>query len=144
MTEIIIKLAESEAEFQGAFNVRARVFVQEQEIPPEEELDEADEAAIHAVALHQGRVVGTGRLVLGNRGQGRIGRMAVEKEFRRRGTGTRILAFLEESARAQGSCWSALHAQEYVKNFYVERGYRVHGEPFLEVDIRHIEMRKRL
>ena len=121
-----------------------RVFVQEQQIPAEEELDEADNTAIHAIAVHRGRAVGTGRLILREDGQAQIGRMAVDEDFRRQGTGGRILLFLEEEARARGCRQSLLHAQEYVKNFYARHGYREHGDIFLEVDIPHIEMRKEL
>ncbi len=121
-----------------------RVFVQEQQIPAEEELDEADNIAIHAIALHRGRAVGTGRLILREDGQAQIGRMAVDEDFRRQGTGGRILLFLEAEARARGCRRSLLHAQEYVKNFYAQHGYQEHGDTFLEVDIPHIEMRKEL
>ena len=142
--DLTIKLVETEAEFQGAVEVRMRVFVQEQQIPAEEELDEADNTAIHAVALCQGRIIGAGRLILRDDGWAQIGRMAVDGDFRRQGTGGRILLFLEEEARARGCRRSLLHAQEYVKNFYAQHGYREHGDIFLEVDIPHVEMRKLL
>ena len=144
MNEITVKLVETKAEFLLALAVRHRVFVTEQQIPAEEELDEADNTAVHAIALHRGRIVGTGRLVLQDDKSARIGRMAVEKEFRHQGAGGRILKLLEEEARVRGFRWSIIHAQEYVKNFYARREYREHGETFLEVDIPHVEMRKRL
>ncbi len=144
MDTIVVKQVESEAEMESAVAVRFRVFVSEQSIPPEEELDEADATATHSIALHGGRVVGAGRLVLREDGYAQIGRMAVDKEWRRRGVGSLILGFLEESARAQGRTQSLLHAQEYVKSFYAAHGYREHGEVFLEVEIPHLEMRKQL
>ena len=58
--ELVVKLVENEDEFEGAIAVRFRVFVAEQSIPPEEELDEDDATAIHAIALVHGQVVGTG------------------------------------------------------------------------------------
>ncbi len=140
--ELIVKLAETDAERQGAVAVRMRVFVDEQKIPAEEELDEADATAVHAVAVHEGTVVGAGRLVDLGGGAGQIGRMAVDREFRRQGTGGRILLFLEEQGRAGGMTSFILHAQEYVKSFYARHGYAQHGAVFLEVDIPHVEMRK--
>ncbi len=140
--DLIVKLAETEEERQGAVAVRMRVFVDEQQIPAEEELDDADATAVHAVALHDSRVVGTGRLIDLGGGAGQIGRMAVDKEFRRRGTGGRILLFLEEQGQGRGMTGFILHAQEYVKSFYALHGYVEHGETFLEADIPHIEMRK--
>ncbi|MDA0734722.1 MAG: GNAT family N-acetyltransferase [Chloroflexi bacterium] len=144
MDEITVKFVETESELEGAVNVRMRVFVVEQQIPPEEEMDDADATATHAVALHGGQIIGTGRLLYRDDGGVQIGRMAVDRQFRRQGVGGRILAFLEEEARTQGASSCLLHAQEYVKAFYAGSGYVEHGELFLEADIPHIEMRKEL
>ena len=147
MTEldsVIVKQVGCEAELEAAIGVRFRVFVDEQSIPPEEELDEADATATHAIAICQGKVVGTGRVVWGDDGNAQIGRMAVDAQWRRKGVGGEILKFLEDSARKQGLTRSVLHAQEYVKSFYAAHGYQQHGDTFLEVDIPHVEMRKEL
>ena len=141
---LTIKLVETEAEMEAAMGVRFRVFVAEQAVPAEEELDDADATAIHAVAFYQGQVVGTGRLVQQDDGNAQIGRMAVDQTWRRRGIGDQILRFLEEEARAQGLRRCVLHAQEYVKSFYAAHGYQEQGDTFLEVNIPHIEMRKEL
>jgi predicted GNAT family N-acyltransferase len=77
--ELVVKLVENEDEFEGAIAVRFRVFVAEQSIPPEEELDEDDATAIHAIALVHGQVVGTGRLVSRDDGDGQVGRMAASQ-----------------------------------------------------------------
>ena len=147
MDDIEVKLVETEADLEGAINVRMRVFVVEQQIPAEEELDEADATATHAIALCQGRVIGTGRMLVmeeDEEGTCRIGRMAVDQEWRRHGVGGRILECLEAEARVQGITTCLLHAQEYVKDFYAGHGYREQGEVFLEVDIPHVEMVKDL
>ena len=144
MQEVLVKRVESEAEMEGAIGVRFRVFVSEQSVPPEEELDEADATATHAIALSEGTIIGTGRLLRQDGVTAIIGRMAVDREWRRRGVGGQILLFLEEEARAQGYRQSVLHAQEYVKSFYASHGYAEHGDVFLEVNIPHIEMRKPL
>ena len=65
MDEVEVKLVETEAELEGAIGIRMRVFVIEQAIPAEEELDQADATATHVLARYQGQVIGTGRLVLG-------------------------------------------------------------------------------
>ena len=144
METVEIKQVETEAELEAAIAVRFRVFVGEQSIPPEEELDEADATAAHAIALCQGEVVGTGRLIVMNDTEAHIGRMAVDSSWRRRGIGGQILKFLEQSARDQGMKGCVLHAQEYVKGFYAAHGYHQQGDPFLEVKIPHVEMRKAL
>ena len=63
MKDLVVKLAETEEERRAAFALRLQVFVREQGVPPEEELDAEDERATHALALVGGRPVGTGRLV---------------------------------------------------------------------------------
>ena len=140
-SEITVKVVETEEELDAAIGVRFRVFVEEQQVPPEEELDAYDAAATHAVAVHQGLAVGTGRVIL-DKDSARIGRMAVDREWRRHGIGGLLLLFLEEEARNQGATSFVLHAQEYVKSFYAAHGYQEYGEVFLEVDIPHVEMRK--
>ena len=143
-SDIIVKIVETETELETAIDVRFRVFVAEQHVPPEEELDEEDASATHVIALHHGSTVGTGRLLARDPAIAVIGRMAVDQSWRRQGVGGLILDFLEEEARAQGLRRSVLHAQEYVKNFYAAHGYQQHGDTFLEVDISHVEMRKEL
>ena len=144
MDSVVVKLVESEPELDSAMQVRFRVFVSEQGVPPEEELDEEDAAAIHAIALVGGQVVATARLLFQDGEAARIGRMAVEMDWRRLGIGGQILAFLEETALAEGAQRVTLHAQEYVKAFYASHGYREHGTTFLEANIPHVEMRKEL
>ena len=140
---LTIKLVETEEEMEAAIGVRFRVFVAEQQVPAAEELDEFDATATHAIAIHQGQVVGTGRVLYGNEDTAaRIGRMAVDAQWRRQGIGGRILKFLEEEATAQGVDTYVLNAQEYVKEFYAARGYVQQGGTFMEVDIPHVVMRK--
>lgn len=128
---------------EGALSVRFQVFVAEQHVPMDEELDEFDSSATHAIVLHNGQVVATGRVVYGNEDSAaRIGRMAVYEEWRRKGIGGRLLTFLEEEAATQGVSTYILNAQEYVKAFYANHGYVERGDTFLEADIAHILMRK--
>ena len=155
MEGLVVKLVETEQELRKALRIRTQVFVREQGIPVEEELDEHDvlphspalgsggpgllpgqddergRQVSHVIALLNGRAIGTGRLVRLGSGEARIGRMAVEKEWRRRGVGARILMALEEVARQQGLTQAVLHAQSFVKHFYSCHGYVQGGEPFL-------------
>lgn len=178
MNGMVVKLVETEEERQAAFAIRMRVFVQEQAVPAEEELDEYDllplvspskhephgpssvspdpsrDDADHVIALVDGIAVGTGRVLFllpaADPGEmpakkvARIGRMAVDESWRRRGIGSHILRTLEEAASQKGASQAILHAQTYVKEFYAGHGYVEAGEPFLEVGIEHVQMRKRL
>ena len=144
MTPVEVKLVETEAEMEAALAVRIRVFVAEQSVPAEEELDEEDATATHAIARHNGLVIGTGRLLIREEGTCQIGRMAVDQPWRRRGVGGQLLLYLELEARSQGMSHVMLHAQVYVKSFYAGHGYLEQGEVFLEAGIPHIEMRKEI
>ena len=141
MDPVSVKLVATEADLEAAIAVRFRVFVDEQSIPAEEELDADDAAATHAIAVENGQAIGAGRFVIRD-GAAVIGRLAVDLPHRRRGIGAMLLRFLEAEAAAQGAAEYTLHAQEYVKSFYAARGYVEYGDVFLEVGIPHIEMRK--
>ena len=142
MIPIEVKLVETEMEMEAALAVRIRVFVVEQSVPAEEELDDEDVMAIHAIAQHNRLVIGTGRLLIRDEGICQIGRMAVDQAWRRRGVGRQLLLYLEMKARSQGMNQAMLHAQEYVKSFYAAQGYLEYSEVFQEAGIPHIEMRK--
>ena len=144
MEGLVVKLVESEDERRAAYAVRVRVFVHEQGVPYEEELDVEDKRATHAIAILDEKGVGTGRLVRDGAGEARIGRMAVDADWRGRGIGGRILEALEEAARGLGMAEAVLHAQTYVRGFYAGHGYVEEGEVFREVGIEHVRMRKRL
>ncbi len=141
---MLIKFAQSARELQDARALRLQVFVEEQGVPRDLELDNLDAKAQHAVALENGVVVGTGRLILGTPGHGIVGRMAVAQPLRRQGIGGRVLSFLEEQAQDQGVRRMTLHAQSYVKEFYARHGYQEEGEPFMEAGILHVQMSKEL
>ena len=143
MEDLTIKLVDTETEMEGALGVRFRVFVSEQQVPIEEELDEIDASATHAIAIHNGQVIATGRVFYRDEDSAaRIGRMAVDSDWRRHGIGGRLLKFLEQEATKQGVTTYVLNAQVYVKDFYAANGYEERGEEFLEADIVHILMRK--
>ena len=112
MSEITVKLVETEGDMEAAVGIRFRVFVDEQSVPPEIELDEYDAVATHAIALQDGVAVGTGRTIVES-ATARIGRMAVD--FTGAVVGGLLLRFLEDEARELGATEFVLHAQEYVK-----------------------------
>ena len=139
-----IKEVTSLSERKAVYQLRHTVFVDEQGISAEIELDELDQDALHAIVTSSGTVIGTGRLITISKTTGSIGRMAVDPSFRRQGIGSIILDFLEHKARKQNLQEIVLHAQEYVKEFYLCLGYHQEGHPFDEVGIPHCTMKKSL
>ena len=126
-----------------AQRLRGEVFIDEQGIPKELEWDAADAQAVHAVAYNRlGRAVATGRLLLGESGQGRIGRMAVDRAVRGSSVGRRLLVALTEAAQARGDRELVLHAQRSAEGFYERLGFERQGAPYEEAGIQHVTMRR--
>ena len=120
--------------------IRYEAFVKSQSIPEEEEWDELDAVAWHAVLTVDGVAVGTGRLII-NGTEARIGRMAIEASYRGRGFGKAVLLNLIEAGKEKGVQEFILHAQVHAISFYAQSGFEPHGPIFDEVGIDHIEMR---
>ena len=130
---------------EGASALRRAVFIEEQNIPKELEWDEHDAVVLHAVARNRiGQVIATGRLLHAEDGVSHIGRMAVHRTLRSGGHGAAVMQALEEAARARGDREVALNAQRSAERFYARLGYAVHGVPFEEAGIPHVEMRRSL
>jgi predicted GNAT family N-acyltransferase len=136
---VIARLAGPE-DMEAVFALRHEVFVLGQGVPEELERDELDAVSDHAVALVEGALVGTGRLLP----SGTVGRMAVASPYRGRGVGAAVLAVLEERAAERGFPAVELHAQVHAAGFYERAGYVPYGAVYLEAGIEHRSMRKEL
>lgn len=130
---------------RDATALRMAVFVREQGIDPAIEIDDQDALAVHAVAYNRlGLPVATGRLLAAVDGQGRIGRMAVDRVVRGQRWGRAVLDALMQAARERGDSHATLHAQRSAEDFYRRAGFAVQGEPFEEAGIAHITMARAL
>lgn len=123
-----------------AFPIREEVFIQEQGVPAELELDEDDPLAIHALAYRGNQCVGTGRFVHLGGGQAQIGRMAVLARFRGQGVGKQILVELIDLAKKEGVNQLILHSQITAIPFYEKLGFRAEGPSYEEAGIAHRNM----
>src|SRR5262245_3164208 len=123
--------------------VRFNVFVDEQKVPPELEMDDRDEACLHWLARDAtGAAVGTVRLDIEK--DGKVGRLAVLAEARRQGVGRALMERLHEIAREHGLTRVWCHAQTSAVPFYRSLGYRVVSAPFYEAGIEHVTMDRAL
>jgi len=120
--------------------IRFSVFVEEQGVPREIELDEHDPVCVHAVVFEEGRAVATGRLLP----DGHIGRMAVLKAWRGRGIGAAVLNALIEAALERGHREVVLSAQVHAVPFYRAHGFVPVGGEYLEAGIAHQAMKRAL
>jgi predicted GNAT family N-acyltransferase len=135
----IVRQIRSDKHLEKAFSIRLRVFVKEQGVPRDIELDRHDETATHFLAVVGDRPVGTARVVIRN-GSAKIGRMAVLKSYRRKGVGTELLKKAVRLARRRKAKRIFLNAQIPVIGFYEKMGFRCAGRVFDEAEIPHRKM----
>jgi predicted GNAT family N-acyltransferase len=140
---IEVRPASDPSEVDAALELRRRVFVDEQQVPLEADVDGLDPHALHIVAVENGKVLGTCRLVFDGE-LARLGRMAVDLRARGRGIGTAILAEAESESRAAGAQRIRLHAQVTAQPLYERGGFQAQGEEFLDEGIPHVPMEKAL
>jgi predicted GNAT family N-acyltransferase len=146
----------SHEELEGALELRDAVFHGEQGVPREDDLDGLDEQALHVVALAPAgasdaplasgalppsgaRVIGTLRLVVDGE-RAKIGRVAVAREWRRRGIASRMLALALARARELGCAKVRLAAQIAATEVYRQAGFEVESDAFEEAGIPHVWM----
>ena len=138
-----IRRLRGEAEFEAALALRHDVFCVEQGVPANEERDGRDRSGLHLVALQDGEVVATCRLVfVGTTVQ--FSRLAVKQSARRQGIASAMLRATDAEGRAQGANRIVLHAQTYARSLYDQAGYVPRGREFVEANIEHIAMEKLL
>jgi predicted GNAT family N-acyltransferase len=157
-----IRLARDEADREAAYRVRFDVFVTEQQVPADLDLDDLDETADHFVAYDlghagdggDGRAVGAGRLVVEPPGfagadpalgpVAHLGRLAVRPEARGTALGVGLVAAIEARAAERGLRLVALSAQTHALGFYQRLGYQAHGPVFDDAGLPHRWMTKLL
>ncbi|SMB79629.1 Predicted N-acyltransferase, GNAT family [Desulfonispora thiosulfatigenes DSM 11270] len=122
--------------------IREKVFVEEQGF--QNEFDEIDDKATHLIITDNGKAVATGRLFISNTKENvyTIGRVAVLLEYRNLNLGNKVLEFLEEKAKEEGSHKIELSAQCEVQRFYEKNGYIAKGDIYYDEFCPHIQMEK--
>ncbi len=134
-----IRQARSKKAIIEHFKVRGEVFILEQHVSWDEEFDHWDETAIHFNAYQDGHIVGVARLY-----QNKVGRVAVLKSHRRQGIGEALMKAVAKYAKQHGLTTLELGAQLQVQAFYEQLGYEPYGDHFMDANIEHIMMRKKV
>ncbi|MDQ0268699.1 GNAT family N-acetyltransferase [Cytobacillus purgationiresistens] len=140
---MFVKRVETEKEFNDALTVRKEVFVSEQNVPEEEEIDEYENEAAHFVLYQDDKPGGAGRFRIVD-GYGKVERICVSKDARKGGSGKAIMQSIESYAKEQGLDTLKLHAQTHAIPFYEKIGYDVISEEFLDAGIPHRTMKKNI
>jgi predicted GNAT family N-acyltransferase len=138
-----VREARGGAEREAALALRHEVFVDEQGVPVELEIDEHDAHALHLVALRDGAIIGTCRLVF-DADRAKFGRLVVARAARGTGVGSALLSEAARRARAAGAQRMVLTAQTAAMGLYERAGYTARGDVFLDAGIEHMTMEKAL
>jgi predicted GNAT family N-acyltransferase len=141
--DLAVRPPRDEAEYRAALALRRDVFCDEQGVSEAHEIDGRDHEALHVVAVRDGRVIGTCRMLVEG-GVGKLGRMAVARDARRGGIGARLLVAAEAAARAHRARRVILAAQVDAERFYAAHGYIAIGAHFEDAGIEHVRMEKAL
>ncbi|KKB38087.1 GNAT family N-acetyltransferase [Bacillus thermotolerans] len=132
---------QSPKERQDAYEVRKRVFVEEQHVPLELEIDEHEEEAAHFVLYDEGKPCGAGRFRTKD-GLGKAERICILPDYRKKGAGRLIMEALETHAKGQGLPGVKLDAQVHAIPFYEKLGYEIISDEFMDAGIPHKTMKK--
>jgi predicted GNAT family N-acyltransferase len=146
MTDVLayeVRRLRGEEEMAAALELRHDVFCVEQGVPVREELDGRDGEGLHLVAVADGELVATCRLLfVGPTVQ--FSRLAVRQSARRQGIASALLKLADAETRAGGARRLVLHAQTYARGLYDAAGYEPRGRIFMEAGIEHVAMEKNL
>ena len=139
-----IIITQTPAEREACYDIRKAVFVQEQAVPLELEMDEYDDIATHFLLRDAEETpLATARL-LDKHGLAKIGRVAVVQEARGQGLGLLLMQFVVSEAKRRGFTEAVLDSQTYAIPFYERLGFRAEGEEFDDAGIPHFLMRRKL
>jgi len=120
--------------------VRNEVFIDEQKVPENIEIDGLDPGAKHVLVLDADIAIGTGRMLP----DGHFGRIAVKKQYRGRGIGKSIMRKLICIAKDLHLSEVWLSSQYHARGFYQKFGFIENGDIYQEASIDHIKMKKKL
>lgn len=133
----------TEEQLEEAFRIRKAVFVKEQGVPEEAELDEYDDVADHVLVYFENEPVGTGRVRIVD-DMAKLERICVLSTHRKHHLGRAIMEELEAIAIEKGVAKAKLHGQVQAAPFYEKQGYEIASTVFMEENIPHVKMVKGL
>jgi predicted GNAT family N-acyltransferase len=136
-----VEIVTTEEQQQDAFKVRKEVFVEEQQVPEEEEIDLYEKDSTHFVLYDQEVPIGAGRFRELD-GIGKVERICVLSGSRKGGAGKLIMDKIEQYAKQQNYSALKLNAQTQAIPFYKKLGYEVISEEFMDAGIPHHTMKK--
>ena len=139
-----VKLAQTEQEIELAFDIRKKVFVEEQGIPIHLEIDEFDQSATHFFVLEDDEPIAAARIRETESNVGKVERVCVLPGHRRKHLGVLLMNALEQHAKQNGWEKLKLNAQTSAIPFYEKLAYQVTSPEFDDAGIPHRAMEKEI
>ncbi|TFJ93630.1 GNAT family N-acetyltransferase [Lentibacillus salicampi] len=140
---MIINVVKTPQEKQDAIDIRATVFVEEQRVPPEVEIDEFDEQAIHLIGYEDDLPIAASRVRFVD-SFGKLERICVVKNARGKSHGSELIQTMEDVIKKEGYAKAKLNAQTHATRFYQRLGYDIVSGEFMDAGIPHVTMTKQL
>lgn len=138
-----VLVVKNEKQLEDAFSIRRSVFIEEQQVPEEEEIDQYEDESVHFVLYDQNKAIGAGRYRTFEE-YGKVERICILSENRKGGSGKALMKGIEEFAKQNGAPALKLNAQTHAIPFYSRLGYEIISEEFLDAGIPHKTMYKKL
>ncbi|WP_349410308.1 GNAT family N-acetyltransferase [Pseudalkalibacillus sp. SCS-8] len=139
----LVKVVSDDEQLRDAYSVRSKVFIQEQNVPEEEEIDQYEKDSIHFVVYDCNQAIGAARLRLID-DYAKVERVCILKEYRGTGIGKRLMEAIEKAAADQHAQHIKLHSQTHAEIFYNKLGYETKSDIFMDAGIPHVAMEKKV
>lgn len=139
---------DSPVDFELAMALRTEVFVGEQNVPPDRELDEYEDECLHWLFLDSATCepIAAARFRPYQEGcqmrpVAKLERIVVKKSLRGQKLGDKLMQDMLAYVRAEGFEQAILDAQTQVVGFYETFGFESEGDEFMDAGIPHYRMR---
>lgn len=134
-----IRLVKNKKELENVFKIRHIVFIKEQNVPENIEIDKFDKSAKHMIVLYKNKPIGCARIrFIGSKAK--LERIAVLKSYRGKGFGKMIVNYMVNYCKNKNVKKIIMNSQYYLKDYYKKFGFKPRGKTFVEAGIKHIEM----
>lgn len=141
MKNFEIKIVNNIDDINICYQLRETVFVKEQNVPIEEEIDKYDENAVHFLIYSELVPIGAGRIYNEDDiNTAIVGRVCILKEYRNKSAGLFLMKEIIDYCKKQKFSQIVLGAQEYALEFYKKLGFEICGQRYMDANIPHFKM----
>lgn len=140
---MFVEIVLNEKQHKDALAVRRKVFMEEQHVPEDLEIDEYEESATHFVVYEEEQPIGAGRCRIVEK-NAKVERICVLSSYRKQGVGEAIMNKIEEFAKDRELQGLKLNSQTHAEPFYKRLGYETYSDQFLDAGIPHVAMKKEI